>query len=360
MSPRTMAEQGLSPKRDAITHRLLAWYDRHRRDLPWRARPGEVPDPYHVWLSEIMLQQTTVATVGIYYRKCIDLWPTVEALAAAPREEVLKAWAGLGYYARARNLHACARAVAEKFAGRFPDSEEALSALPGIGPYTAGAIAAIAFDRQAAAVDGNVERVMARLHAIETPLPGAKPEIRQRTRDLVPQKRAGDFAQALMDLGATICTPKRPNCMICPWTEDCAGRLTGIADALPRRKVKAERPRRKGIAFWVDREDGMVLLRERPDKGLLGGMMEIPSTSWTVKGSSRPEAEAPLRAAWRRTDKKIEHTFTHFHLELDIWSACVPVNTEIPNRAARWVMKRDLGSEALPSVMRKIVAAMVG
>jgi A/G-specific adenine glycosylase len=360
MSPRTMAEQGLSPKRDAITHRLLAWYDRHRRDLPWRARPGEVPDPYHVWLSEIMLQQTTVATVGNYFRKFLGLWPTVEALAAAPREEVLKAWAGLGYYARARNLHACARTVAKEFGGRFPDNEAELSTLPGIGPYTAGAIAAIAFDRRAAAVDGNVERVVARLHAIETPLPGAKPEIRQRTLDLVPQERAGDFAQALMDLGATICTPKRLNCMICPWTEDCAGRLSGIADELPRRKVKAERPRRKGIAFWVERDDGMVLLRERPDKGLLGGMMEIPSTSWTVKGSSHPEAEAPIAAEWQRTGRKIEHTFTHFHLELDIWSAGVPVNAVVPGHAARWVAKSDLGGEALPSIMRKVVAAMFG
>ncbi len=358
MSSRTMAEQGLSPRRDGKIHRLLAWYDRHRRDLPWRAKPGVAPDPYHVWLSEIMLQQTTVATVGTYYRKFLTLWPTVEALAGAPREEVLKAWAGLGYYARARNLHACARMVAEELGGRFPDTEEGLRALPGIGPYTAGAIAAIAFDRPAAAVDGNVERVMARLYAIETPLPDAKPEIRERTLALVPKKRAGDFAQALMDLGATICTPKRLNCMICPWTDDCAGRRSGIADELPRRKAKAERPRRTGTAFWVDREDGMVLLRERPDKGLLGGMMEIPSTGWTAKGSSHPEAEAPIKAVWRRTGRKIEHTFTHFHLELDIWSARVPATTEIPDRAARWVAQSDLGGEALPSVMRKIVAAM--
>ena len=360
MSPRTMAEQGLSPKRDAKVHRLLAWYDRHRRDLPWRAAPGEVSDPYHVWLSEIMLQQTTVATVGSYYRKFLKFWPTVEALAGAPREDVLKAWAGLGYYARARNLHACAKVVAGELGGRFPDNEAGLSALPGIGPYTAGAIAAIAFDRPAAAVDGNVERVMARLYAIETPLPDAKPEIRQRTLDLVPQKRAGDFAQALMDLGATICTPKRLNCMICPWTDDCAGRRSGIAGELPRRKAKAERPRRVGIAFWVEREDGAILLRERPDKGLLGGMMEVPSTGWTAKGSSDPEAEAPIRAAWRRTAGKIEHTFTHFHLELEIWSARVPATTEVSDQAARWVAKGDLDGEALPSVMRKIVAAMSG
>ena len=357
MSPRTMAEQGLSPKREAQVHRLLAWYDRHRRDLPWRAKPGEKPDPYHVWLSEIMLQQTTVVTVASYYRKFLELWPTVEALAAAPREEVLKAWAGLGYYARARNLHACAKVVADELGGRFPDSEAGLGALPGIGPYTAGAIAAIAFDRQAAAVDGNVERVMARLHAIETPLPEAKPLIRKLTAEMVPARRAGDFAQALMDLGATICTPKRLNCMICPWTEDCAGRQSGIADELPRRKAKAERPRRKGIAFWIERDDGKVLLRERPDKGLLGGMMEIPSTEWRGR-IDHPEAEAPLAAVWVKTGKRVEHTFTHFHLDLEIWSARVPANTEVSDRRARWVHKRNLAGEALPSVMRKIVAAM--
>jgi A/G-specific adenine glycosylase len=298
-----------------------------------------------------------VVTVARYYRKFLRLWPTVEALAAAPREEVLKAWAGLGYYARARNLHACAKVVAEELGGRFPDSEEALRALPGIGAYTAGAIAAIAFDRQAAAVDGNVERVMARLYAIETPLPEAKVEIRAKTLALVPDERAGDFAQALMDLGATICTPKRLNCMICPWQEDCAGRRAGIADRLPRKQEKSERPRRKGIAFWVERADGAVLLRERPDKGLLGGMMEIPSTEWGAS-PAEPETQAPLAAEWTKTGKRIEHTFTHFHLELDIWSARVPANTGLTDRAARWVARGDLAGAALPSVMRKIVAAM--
>jgi len=352
-----MAEQGLSPKREPKTERLLAWYDRHRRALPWRAAPGETPDPYHVWLSEIMLQQTAVATVGNYYRKFIGLWPTVEALAQAPREEVLKAWAGLGYYARARNLHACAKVVAEELGGRFPSSEEGLRALPGIGPYTAGAIAAIAFDRQAVAVDGNVERVMARLYAIETPLPDAKSQIREKTLALVPATRAGDFAQALMDLGATICAPKRLNCMICPWADDCAGRRAGIADELPRRREKAERPHRTGVAFWIERPDGAVLLRERPDKGLLGGMMEIPSTDWATKPAA-PESQAPLEGDWVKTGKRIEHTFTHFHLKLDIWSARVPANMRLPDRAARWVKREDLAGEALPSVMRKIVAAM--
>jgi A/G-specific adenine glycosylase len=356
MSSRTMAEQGLSPRRDAKIHRLLAWYDRHRRDLPWRAKPGETPDPYHVWLSEIMLQQTTVATVGVYYRKFLELWPSVAALAAAPREDVLKAWAGLGYYARARNLHACAKLIADQLDGRFPDTEAGLTGLPGIGPYTAGAIAAIAFDRRAAAVDGNVERVMARFHAIETPLPDAKPEIRELVAAMVPERRAGDFAQALMDLGATICTPKRLNCMICPLTEDCAGRKSGIAYELPRKKEKAERPRRKGVAFWVERVDGKVLLRERPDQGLLGGMMEIPSTEWTTRGSACPEAEAPLVAAWQRTGKRIKHTFTHFHLTLDIWRAQIGMEVPLPPHNYRWVPAVTLNEEALPSVMRKIVA----
>ncbi|MGE0005673.1 MAG: A/G-specific adenine glycosylase [Parvibaculaceae bacterium] len=357
MSPRTMAEQGLSPKRETQADRLLAWYDRHRRDLPWRAKPGEVPDPYRVWLSEIMLQQTTVAAVAGYYRKFLELWPSVAALAAAPRDDVLKAWAGLGYYARARNLHACARVVAGELGGRFPDTEEGLAALPGIGPYTAGAIAAIAFDRPAAAVDGNVERVMARLHAIETPLPDAKPLIRGLAAAMVPERRAGDFAQGLMDLGATVCTPKRVNCMICPWTQDCAGRRAGIAGELPRRKAKAARPRREGVAFWIEREDGAVLLRRRPDRGLLGGMMEVPSSGWRAR-IGKPETEAPLAAGWMKTGKRIEHTVTHVPLELEIWSARVPAGTPLPDRAARWVQKRDLAGEALPSVMRKIVAAM--
>jgi A/G-specific adenine glycosylase len=304
-----------------------------------------------------MLQQTAVATVASYYRKFIELWPTVGALAAAPRVEVLRAWAGLGYYARARNLHACAQVVAEELGGRFPDREEALRALPGVGPYTAGAIAAIAFDRRAAAVDGNVERVMARLHAIETPLPDAKPQIRALAAAMVPDRRSGDFAQALMDLGATICTPKRLNCMICPWKEDCAGRRAGIADELPRRKPKADRPRRKGVAFWVEREDGKLLLRERPDKGLLGGMMEIPSTGWRTH-IDHPEAEAPLVSKWLKAGRRVGHTFTHFHLELEIWSARVPANTTVSDRRARWVAKGDLDGEALPSIMRKIVAAM--
>ena len=259
---------------------LLAWYDRHRRVLPWRAVPPERGDPYRVWLSEIMLQQTTVKAVAPYYARFLARWPDVRALAAAPLEEVLKTWAGLGYYARARNLHACARAVVERHGGEFPASEAALRALPGIGAYTAAAIAAIAFDAPASPVDGNVERVVARLFAVAEPLPGAKPELRRRARSLTPQRRAGDFAQAMMDLGATICTPKKPACALCPWNASCAARARGDAETFPRHTPKREGALRRGAAFVAHRADGFFLVRTRPAKGLLGGMTEVPTTEW--------------------------------------------------------------------------------
>ncbi len=347
----TVAEQGLSD-------RLLSWYDHHARDLPWRSQPGQSPDPYKVWLSEIMLQQTTVAAVKDYFLKFIARWPTVEALAAAPLDDILKAWAGLGYYARARNLHACARIVASQHGGRFPDNEAELRELPGIGTYTAGAIAAIAFDRKAAAVDGNVERVIARLHAIETPLPQAKPLIRDYVLTLVPESRPGDFAQAMMDLGATICTPRAANCLICPWSEPCVARRRGIADVLPRKAAKTAQPLRRGIAFWVER-DGALLLRRRPERGLLGGMMEIPSTPWASELPKRPFDTAPLEAKWHRKAGRIEHTFTHFHLELEIWRARLPFSDDLRDDGDyRWVPMAGLAGEALPSVMRKIVTVM--
>jgi A/G-specific adenine glycosylase len=338
---------------------LLAWYRRHARDLPWREPPGTLADPYRVWLSEIMLQQTTVAAVRAYFERFIARWPTVAALAAAPREEVLKTWAGLGYYARARNLHACAIAVAEDHGGRFPDTEEGLRALPGIGAYTAGAIAAIAFGRKAAAIDGNVERVIARAFAIEVPLPDAKPEIRGEVLALVPADAPGDFAQALMDLGATICTPKRLNCMICPWGEDCEGLKRGIAELLPRKQAKAAVPERHGVAFLITREDGAVLLRRRSDKGLLGGMMEVPSTAWAAAAPNDPASEAPLQAQWTRTGKAIEHTFTHFHLTLAIWAARVARDCPLPDEHYAFVPAQDLAGEALPTVMRKVIAALI-
>ncbi len=349
----SMARKGPESSRSS---QLLAWYDANARVLPWRARGTAVAEPYRVWLSEIMMQQTTVQAVKAYFEKFVALWPTVEALATAPLDDVLKAWAGLGYYARARNLHACAKDVVSRFGGRFPATEEALRSLPGIGPYTAGAIAAIAFGGRHAAVDGNVERVISRIYAIETPLPLSKPEIRAKAQALVPEQRAGDFAQAMMDLGATICTPRQPNCLICPWTEHCAGRISGLAPTLPRKAPKKAVPTRRGVAFWVAREDGAVLLRRRPEKGLLGGMMEVPSTQWSAKVTDA-EAQAPLAAAWRKLPGKVEHTFTHFHLELTVWLAENVIDGALRDDGDyRWTKRQDLAGEALPTVMRKVVS----
>ena len=343
-----------------MTHatRLLDWYDRHRRTLPWRAPAGKRSAPYLVWLSEIMLQQTTVATVGDYFHRFVKRWPTVEALAGAPIDEVLSAWAGLGYYARARNLHACARAVTEQHGGVFPSSEAELLALPGIGPYTAAAIRAIAFDEPASAVDGNVERVVARLFAIETPLPDAKAEINLRAAALVPQRRAGDYAQAMMDLGATVCTPRSPRCVICPLMASCISRKRGIAEELPRRAPKAERPTRRGLAFVLTRKDGAVLLRKRPTKGLLGGMDEVPSSDWREGTLSIVEAlkQAPVPARWKVLDGGVRHTFTHFHLELAVAHA-VAATSGLAKLApgSAWCTVDQMTDRALPTVMRKVI-----
>jgi A/G-specific adenine glycosylase len=347
---------------------LLAWYDRHRRLLPWRALPGERADPYRVWLSEIMLQQTTVKAVAPYYARFLARWPDVRALAAAPLEEVLKAWAGLGYYARARNLHACARAVAERHGGAFPASEDALRALPGVGAYTAAAIAAIAFDKPASPVDGNIERVVARLFAIAAPLPAAKLEIQRRARLLVPARRAGDFAQAMMDLGAAICTPKRPACALCPLKDCCAARARGEAEAYPRRTPKREGALRRGAAFVARRADGLVLLRTRPAKGLLGGMTEVPTTEWArdfdeddaLAGAPRFAANKSNKPiAWRRIAGAVRHVFTHFPLELSVYVAELPARTR-PPAGMRWVALADIAGEALPSLMRKVLAHGLG
>jgi A/G-specific adenine glycosylase len=338
--------------------RLLAWYERNARRLPWRVGPadraaGALPDPYRVWLSEIMLQQTTVAAVRGYFEAFLARWPRVEDLAAADEAEVMKAWAGLGYYARARNLKACAETVARDHGGRFPDTEEALRALPGIGAYTAAAIAAIAFDRPAAVVDGNVERVVARLIALEDPLPAAKPAIRAATAAMTPDARPGDFAQAMMDLGATICTPKRPACGLCPLGEGCAARAAGIAGTLPRKAEKTARPTRRGVAFVAVRADGAILLGRRPPKGLLGGMTEVPGGPWTE--ASAPDAAPPFAAGWREAGT-IEHVFTHFRLLLRVLKAEVAASTPAP--AGLWWSAPDaLPGEALPTVMRKAIEA---
>ncbi len=336
--------------------RLLEWYDVNGRDLPWRVRNGK-PDPYAVWLSEIMLQQTTVAAVGRYFTEFRRRWPTVKALAAAPREEVLAAWAGLGYYARARNLHACAQVVVDRFGGHFPATAEELRALPGIGPYTAGAIAAIAFDEPVAAVDANAERVIARFHAIETPLPAAKPEIRRLAQALVPQHRPGDFAQALMDLGSMICTSRQPRCPACPWQDGCAGRARGLAEQLPRRLPRGAKPRRQGDAYLILREDGAILLRRRPDKGLLGGMVELPSVGWD--GAECPwTGRTPFGLTFTRCREDVRHVFTHFSLTLRIWRAEHPVPLDFTTPAPFfWQPRSRLREAGLPGVMRKAATA---
>jgi A/G-specific adenine glycosylase len=347
---------------DRHAARLLAWYDRHRRTLPWRAPAGERTPPYLVWLSEIMLQQTTVATVGDYFDRFVKRWPTVDALAGAPLDDVLSAWSGLGYYARARNLHACARAVVERHDGRFPEDEAGLLALPGIGRYTAAAIRAIAFDQPASAVDGNVERVIARLYALSTPLPDAKIEIAARAAELVPPRRAGDYAQAMMDLGATVCVPRVPRCVICPLMADCKARAQAIAEELPRRLPKVAKPTRRGLAFVLMRKDGAVLLRKRPTKGLLGGMDEVPSSAWREGKLSLVEAmkEAPVPANWKVLQGGVRHTFTHFHLELAVARATANTSGLVKLApGAAWVTVDRMTERALPTVMRKIIAHAV-
>lgn len=338
---------------------LLAWYDRHRRVLPWRALKGQQADPYAVWLSEIMLQQTGVKTVAPYYAKFLNKWPSVMKLAAAPLDDVLRAWAGLGYYARARNLHACAKAVVERHGGAFPSDMDALRALPGIGEYTAAAVGSIAFDAPAVPVDGNVERVVTRLFAVEEALPAAKPEIKRLAASLLPPRRSGDFAQAFMDLGATICSPKKPACVLCPWSDGCAARLRGDQESFPRKAAKREGKLRRGAAFVVLRADGRVLLRQRPEKGLLGSMTEVPGSEWShdFDASSALEAAPKFRSKikWRKLAGEVTHVFTHFPLALTVYVAQVPRGTPAPN-GARWANIATLADEALPNVMRKVLA----
>ena len=345
---------------DKVAAPLLAWYDRHRRTMPWRALPGKAADPYHVWLSEIMLPQTTVATVGPYFDRFLSLWPTVDALAAAELDDVLHGWQGLGYYARARNLHKCAIVVATELGGVFPDTEAELLKLPGIGPYTAAAIAAIAFDRRATVVDGNVERVMARLFAVEDPLPGSKETLRDHAISITPDARFGDYAQATMDLGATICSPTRPACAICPLTDLCAARRLGIAEDLPKKTPKVVRPTRRGVAFWIVAPDGSVLLRRRVESGLLGGMMEVPSTDWVPDGvwtTAEAIKQAPVQADWREVTGMVRHTFTHFHLELTVLAARVDDPSGIDGV---WCAPGQFSAYALPTVMKKVVRVGVG
>jgi len=341
---------------------LLDWYDNERRILPWRYAPGEHADPYSVWLSEIMLQQTTVKVVIPYFLKFTSAWPTVENLAHASEESILQAWAGLGYYSRARNLHACAQAIVRDHDSLFPSAVKDLRKLPGIGPYTAAAISAIAFGEPTMPVDGNVERVVSRLFAVEEPMPKSKPLLRDLAAGLVSAVRPGDFAQSMMDLGATVCTPKRPSCLMCPLQKQCDAHALGIADKLPIRAVKPDRPTRHGIAFLALSEDGAVLLRQRPDTGLLARMLEIPSTAWSNEPPELTEAlrTVPVSADWWQVPGRIVHTFTHFRLEMQVYRAMVPASPELTFWAdsvrCRWVPRQDLDGQALPSVMRKLIA----
>ena len=349
--PNADAAQQVSPLDSAA---VLAWYDRHARILPWRIAPEERaqcfrPDPYRVWLSEIMLQQTTVAAVGKYYARFLSLWPTVTALAAAPLEAILVEWAGLGYYARARNLHACAKAVVERFGGKFPQRSAELLTLPGVGLYTAAAVAAIAFDERIAVVDGNVDRVLARYLALPVPVAETKDVIRATVQAAVPG-RAGDFAQALMDLGASICAPRVANCLICPLTEGCAGRRLDPL-AYPVKAEKPVRPTRYGHAFIMLDADGDVFLRTRAGHGLLAQMTEPPVSDWTAH---KHEAEFPLQADWRHRGQ-IVHIFTHFRLELEIWSAIIPDPSLLAD--GWWADPGEFDAEALPTVFRKALGA---
>ena len=337
----------------AVAASLLEWYDRHARDLPWRIGPaarrrGEVPDPYRVWLSEVMLQQTTVAAVRDYFARFTARWPDINALAAAHDADVMAEWAGLGYYARARNLLKCARIVSGDLGGRFPDTVAGLQALPGIGPYTAAAIAAIAFDRAAAVMDGNVERVTARLFAVEAPLPAAKPALKAMVAGLTPRHRPGCYAQAVMDLGATICTPGPPACGLCPLAGMCAARARSSAAELPRKTPRKARPIRSGIAYIARREDGAWLLETRPRRGLLGGMLGWPTSDWT---EGTPRDCPPLAADWTDPALSVRHTFTHFHLVLSLRLAQVG-NTALPDRGG-FIEAPYFQPASLPTLMRK-------
>ena len=333
---------------------LLDWYDINARPMPWRTPPadkqaGIKPDPYRVWLSEVMLQQTTVAAVTAYFNRFTARWPTVADLAAAQDGDVMGEWAGLGYYARARNLLKCARAVADDHGGVFPADHAALLKLPGIGPYTAAAISSIAFDLRHVVVDGNVERVMARMYNIHTPLPAAKPELTALAEALTPAKRPGDYAQAVMDLGATICTPKSPACGICPWRDPCQGRTTGSAPTLPKKTPKKAKPIRHGTAYIAQRADGAWLLERRPDKGLLGGMLGWPGSEWVDTSEPLPAGTPPISTEWTQLAGDVRHTFTHFHLILTVMQADIPADT-----AGTFIAPADFRPSDLPTVMRKV------
>ncbi len=335
--------------------RVLRWFDRHRRSLPWRAASGQRGDPYLVWLSEILLQQTNVPTATPYFERFRALWPRVEDLAAAPLDEVMRAFSGLGYYSRARNLHACARKIAAR-GGQFPSEESDLRALPGIGAYTAAAIAAIAFDRKASPVDGNIARIVARLFAIEEPIAKARAKIAARAAALTPSVRPGDFAQALMDIGSMICTPRGPDCPACPMRAICAAAASGDPQAYPRKSARQVRPARSGAAFFAEAGDGGVLLRTRPPNGLLGSTVELPGTAWSVDFAvEEAAAAAPFPAPWRLTPGTVDQIFTHFSLRLNVYAVRLQDRPPAPE-GCFWVEREALDGVAFSSLMRKAVA----
>ena len=379
MPANPLSTNGRKPDPD-VSDALLAWYDAHRRDLPWRARPGEVADPYRVWLSEVMLQQTTVATVRPRFSAWVARWPTLAALAAADEADVMAAWAGLGYYARARNLVKTARAVVAAHGGAFPRTEAALRSLPGLGAYTAAAVAAIAWGERAVVVDANVERVVARLFAIATPLPAARPAIRAKADAITPEERSGDFAQATMDLGATICTPRNPRCLLCPLREACAGFATGEPARFPVKAVKRAKPQRYGTIFWLERDassvrpesvegrslpngsrpstgsgrtDKEVLLVRRPDWGLLGGMRALPTGPWVAEPPGLDDA--PAGAGWRMLDATVAHGFTHFDLQLALAVGAAPAHS---TAEGEWWPVDDLAGAGLPTLFAKAADAI--
>lgn len=342
-----------------VSEKLLDWYDSNHRVLPWRALPGKQQDPYYVWLSEIMLQQTTVATVKAYFIKFIEQWSTVNQLAEASLDEILHSWQGLGYYTRARNLHKCAQVIVNEYNGIFPQDYKELKKLPGIGDYTAAAILSIAFDIKATVIDGNVDRVISRLFVIEEPLPASKKIIREYARQLTPDTRSGDYAQALMDLGATICTPATPMCLLCPLKVECKALETPDPQFYPRRLPKAKKPYKYGIVFCLQRKsDGAVLLRKRPEEGLLGGMIEIPSSDWLEEKEPIQAVikQSPLQVGFINTEKSIKHTFTHFSLELAIYKGNVNDNLKAP-AGCFWCLPSEFEKQAIPTVMKKVINA---
>ena len=338
---------------EELSQEILAWYDRHARSMPWRVGPAErakgiIPDPYRIWMSEIMLQQTTVAAVTDYFERFTRRWPTIHDLAASKDSDVMGEWAGLGYYARARNLLKCSRTIVAEYGGVFPDTYDELLKLPGIGPYTAAAVASIAFDLPETVMDGNVERVMSRLHNLHMPLPGVKPELKQNATALTPVRRPGDYAQAVMDLGATVCTPRAPACGICPWRVPCKARAAGTAADLPRKEPKKPKPTRYGFVYLARSTSGNWLLERRPDKGLLGGMLAWTGSDWTEAPASNP----PFACDWQELNAEVRHTFTHFHLILSVRYCVLPVNF-VPTAPMVLIRKHAFRSSDLPTVMRK-------